>query len=607
MSSVEFVRNVDAHTTIYRWEATGLEDLNRQNKLSTLPFWVPNSTTRSHQFKVVLLRGLVMSAGPASDPFGVLVELIPPPPPPVATANEPLAASSSTSSGGFPGGCAVTCELLPIESAVSAAAEETQRGREGEAGAAQRKAITSTKMAVLDASNTQVSFPDLIPAEVLHNARYVRGAPKSFTLQVTIETGVSIPLHHAAATAFSFFSSLATSVTHLLDNTAQLYHEGRESIQSAIVAPTASALARSSELWHGTTSTPPANVASVAVAPMATASSTAATLPPWEQPPEEWRDRAAEWRSLVSERLAGLDGTYRYGVEKTLSPAELGLLAEVGLVASDLWSLYSLFDFDRDVQEGLLASAELQARRYRLVPARLKDEAFWANYFWKVHCVGQCVTERQVAAVLVALCMPARTAHTNPFAPVEEVLRHILDGEDAVAVVEGFIKRGEAAEPWCAVAAETARHYRDLLTVASQRTDLACNTHRHVESTLSNLEEALSWYSDALDGPANLPVVLADNDAGLSAAAVSTAASVANATIENVAAGTSPAPPPVEEAQALPEQQQRGPSSEAFPEAAALPAVEGIASPPRTGTSDGPTSINQVEFVKMPWEEEGEV
>ncbi|KAG5488227.1 hypothetical protein LSCM4_08304 [Leishmania orientalis] len=606
MSSVEFVRNVDARTTIYRWEAAGLEDLNRQNKLSTLPFWIPNSTTRSHQFKVVLLRGLVLSAGPASDPFGVLVELIPPPPPPVATENGSLAASSSTSSSGFPGGCAVTCELLPIESAVSAAAEETQRGREGEAGAAQKKAITSTKMAVLDASNTQVSFPDLIPAEVLHNARYVRGTPKSFTLQITIETGVSIPLHHAAATAFSFFSSLTTSVTHLLDNTAQLYHEGRESIQSAIVAPTASALAHSSELWHGTTSTTSANAASVATAPMTAASLPAATLPPWEQPPEEWRDRAAEWRSLVSERLAGLDGTYRYGVEKTLSPAEVGLLAEVGLVASDLWSLYSLFDFDRDVQEGLLASAELRARRYRLVPARLKEEAFWANYFWKVHCVGQCVTERQVAAVIVTLCMPARTAHTDPFVPVEEVLRHILDGEDAVAVVEGFIKRGEAAEPWCAVAAETARHYRDLLNVASQRADLACNTRRHVESTLSNLEEALSWYSDALDGPANPPVVFADNDAGLSAAVAATAVS-ANAATENVAAGTSPTPPPVEEAQVLPEQQQRGPSSEASPEAAALPAVEAIASPPRTGTSVGPASINQVEFVKMPWEEEGEV
>ncbi|KAG5488080.1 hypothetical protein LSCM1_08144 [Leishmania martiniquensis] len=592
MSSVEFVRNVGAHTTVYRWEAAGLEDLNRHNKLSTLPFWVPNAATRRHQFKAVLLRGLVLSASPASDPFGVLVELIPPPPPPVATAQGPAAVSSSASSSDYPGGCAVTCEVLPIDSTISTAA------------AAQRKAIVATKTAVLDTNNTQVSFPDFIPAEVLHNACYVRGAPKSFTLQITIETGISVPLHHAASTAFSFLSSLTTSVGHLLDNTAQLYHEGRESIHSALLAPTASALAHSSELWHGTTPTLSATTAAASAAPATAASSSVATLPPWEQPPEEWRGRAAEWRLLVGERLAGLDGTYRYGVGKTLSPDEVGLLAEVGLCEADLWALYSLFDFNRDVQEGLLASAEVRARRYRLVPARLKEETFWANYFWKVNCVGQCVTERQVAAVLVTLCMPARTGHTDLFAPVEGVLRHILDGESAVAVVEGFIKRGEAAEPWCTVAAETARHYRDLLDVASQRADLAGSTRQHVESTLSRLEEALSWYGDALEGPTNPPPVPVDSDAG---AAADAAASVADEVTENVAAGPSPAPPSMKEAEAVSEQQQQQqPFSGASPDAAVLAAAEATASRPDTGTGDAPPNIAQVTFAKMPWEEEEE-
>ncbi|CAG9567070.1 conserved hypothetical protein [Leishmania major strain Friedlin] len=598
MSSAEFLRNVDARTTIYRWEAAGLDELNRQNKLSSLPFWIPNSTTRHHQFRVVLLRGLVQTATPASDPFGVLVELIAPPPPAVRTANVPAASDavpSSSSSGGCPGGCAVTCEVLPIDSVTPTAAEEKQRRRDDGTDAAQRKAITSTKMAVLDANNAQVSFPDFIPAEVLHNTRYVRGAPKSFTLQITIETGISVPLHQAATTAFSFFSSLATSVGHLLGNTAQLYHEGRESISSAILAPAASALTHPSALWNTTTSSPSATVAYVATAPTKTTASTAATLPPWEQPPEEWRDRVAEWHSLVSERLPGLGGTYRHGVEKALSPDEAGLLAEVGLVEADLWALHSLFDFDRDVQEGLLASAEVRAHRYRLVPARLKEVTFWANYFWKVHCVGQCVTERQVAAVLVALCMPSRSVHANLSTPVE-VLPHILDGEEAAAVVEDFVKRGEAAEPWCTVAAETARHCRNVLDTASQRTDLAPNTRKHVESTLSSLEKVLLWYGNALEGPTDPPALSLDADTGAAAAA---AASAAPLQMEKAQT------PPRQQQQQ--QQQQREPSPTASPAAAVPPAVETATPSPRDDTSGGLRSVSQVAFMKMPWEEEDDV
>ncbi|CAJ1985592.1 BSD- domain containing protein [Leishmania donovani] len=580
MSSAEFVRNVDARTTIYRWEAAGLDELNRQNKLSSLPFWIPNSATRHHQFRVVLLRGLVQTATPASDPFGVLVELIAPPPPPVGTANVSAASAavpSSSSSGDFPGGCSVTCEVLPIDSVTPTAAEEKQRGRDDGIDAAQRKAITSTKVTVLDANNAQVSFPDFISADVLHDTRYVRGSPKSFTLQITIETGISVPLHQAATTALAFFSSLTTSMGHLLGNTAQLGHGGRESIRSALLAPAV--------LWNGTASSPPAT------APTKAAAWTAAALPPWEQPPEEWRDRAAEWHSLVRERLPRLGGTYRHGVEKTLSPDEVGLLAEVGLVEADLWALHSLFDFDRDVQEGLLASAEVRAHRYRLVPARLKEETFWANYFWKVHCVGQCVTERQVATVLVALCMPSRSVHANLSTPVE-VPRHILDGEEAAAVVEDFVKRGEAAEPWCTVAAETARHCRNVLDTASQRADVAPNTRKQVESTLSSLEKVLLWYGNALEGPTGPPALSVGADAGAAAAA----------------AAASSAPLQMEETQTPPrEQQQREPSPTASPAATVPSAVETATQLPRDGTSGGLRSVSQVAFVKMPWEEEDDV
>ncbi|GET85360.1 hypothetical protein, conserved [Leishmania tarentolae] len=584
MSSAEYVRNVDARTTVYRWEASGLDDLNRQNKLSSLPFWIPNPTTRHHQFRVVLLRGLVQSATPASDPFGVLVELIAPPSPPMGTASASPSVASSSSSGDFPGGCAVTCEVLPIDSVTPTAAEGQPRRTGDGTGTSQRKALTSTKMAVLDANNAQVSFPDFISADVLHNTRFVKGSPKSFLLEITIETGISVPLHKAATTAFSFLSSLTTSASHLLGNTAQLYHGGRESINNAIRASAASALAQSSELWNGTTLSTSATPAYNATVSMNADASTAAALPPWEQPPEEWRDRVAEWHSLVSERLPGLDGTYRHGVEKALSPDEASLLAEVGLVEADLWALASLFDFDRDVQEGLLASAAVRAHRYRLVPARLKEETFWANYFWKVHCVGQCVTERQVAAVLVALCMPSRVAHTDLSTPAE-VLRHIYDGEEAATVVTSFVQRGEAAAPWCSVAAKTARHYRNVLSMASQRSDLAPNTRTQVESTLSSLEDVLSCYGDALGG--------LTEPLGMPAAA---------------AAAGAPAPLQMEALQTSPKQQQQQqrwePSPAVSPDAAAPLVVETATSSRRDTTNGDIRSASQVAFVKMPWEEE---
>ncbi|KAG5512264.1 hypothetical protein JKF63_07786 [Porcisia hertigi] len=606
MSSVEFVRNVDDHTAIYRWEAVGLEDLSRQNKLSSLPFWIPNATSRKHQFKLVLLRGLVQSAVPSSDPFGVLVEFIPPPPSPSASSGgfttSEAVSSSSSPSGDFPGGCAVTCEVLPVDFTAPSAVKEEHGWRGGESGGeATGKGIKSTKMTVLNANSTQVSFPDFIPAEVLHNARYVSGIPLSFTLQITIEIGISVPLHQATTTALSFFSSLTTSVSHLLGSTSRLYHEGRESINNVILASSASAVASTSDLWHNTAFPLASAYVPASTAPAKAAVSTPVPLPPWEQPPEEWRDRTSEWRTLVSERLAGLNGTYRHGREKVPSPDEVALLAEVGLLEADLWARYSLFDFDRDVHEGLLASSEIRARRYSLVPARLKEETFWANYFWKVHCVGQCVTERQVAAVLAVLCTPPRVGPTDLSTPVEEVMGHIYDSEDVIAIVEGFIKCGEAAEPWCTVAMETARHCKVLLEIASQSTSLAANRRRPVESALTNLEETLSWHRDTLRGITNSCAVSVDDIAGPAAAPGATEEGEVAIT---VSAFASPTPP--HEVRTISKELQREASSDASLNAAAPTAAEPTISSLFPGTGDGLSGVGEVQFAVMPWEEEDE-
>ncbi|KAK7194879.1 BSD domain containing protein [Novymonas esmeraldas] len=578
MSTVEVVRVVDAHTTVYRWEASGLEELHRRNKLSSLPFWFPNSTTRQHQFQLVLLRGLVQSASPDTDPFGVLLELIPPPPPPDT-------ADTTACSGDYPGGCAATCEVLLIHDNPKAHPQQQQ----------QQKPLVSTKTCVLDRNTTQVSFPELMPADLLHNARYVGGTPKSCTLQLTLQTGISVPLHHAATTAFSFFSSITSSVGQLLGNTAQLYHDGRESVNAVMHSTAAvSAFAGAADAWHGTPTATGGSAASAPASASASAPPALLLLPPWEPLPEEWRDRGDAWRTLVSERLARLDGAYRHGPERVLAADEVALLGEVGLVDTDLWALYDAFDAARDVHEGLLLAAEVRARRYRLVPARLTETTFWNNYMWKVHCLGLCVTARQVSAVLVTLCTPARADLLDAATLLSEaVLRHVLDAADAAAVVVELVERGEATQPWCAVAVETARHCRAVLQAVVAQPDLRPRPREQVADALADVEAALSCYSDALEEP------IGDVGAWADTTAAATPPPPAPAAAPDTAERDASPPPPPEPSEAAEAALHDTPTATATPTAAADATTVHVAAPP-------PPAVEQVAFAKMPWEEEDE-
>lgn len=650
MSSAEFVRNPDVNTSVYRWEASGIDELTRQNKLTSLPFWIPNATTRHHQFKLVLLRGLVPSVDPKQDAFGLLLELIPPPPSPVAAA---VPSTSSSKSREFPGGCVVTCEVLPLDalegrsappSSDAAAAAQAQQHPSPQRRAAHERTISSSKTAVVDADNAQISFPDFIPADIVANTRYVAGSPKSLTIQITIETGISVPLHQVTTTAYSFFSSLTSSVSQLLGSTTHLVHEGRENLNAiltqAAAMPASGSGGRGQEAGASAAASPSA---SAAEAEGLDGTAAAVLPPPWELPPEEWRSRPEAWRVLLCERLAALDGTYRHGVEKTLSSDEVGLLAEVGLSEGDLWSLYALFNFDRDVQENLLTAPVLRARRYNLVPAKIKEETFWANYFWKAHCVGQCVTERQVSAVIAALCTPARAIDTDPSSSVEEVLRAIHDAAEVNAVLKDFVDRHEAGESWCTVVAESARHCVAVLqTSTTQRTDLAAHTRQQLSKALSELKATLAQYGNALSSPPSTP--------GLASAEVSTAleaethrpaeadaagAATAVTAVDEAVAATSTPPRVSADASATKaatmehhheDNDDEGAADTAasadaakltttaavdavlLPEAPAPPSPTAAAPPPAAASSvarsDGARSASRIEFAKMPWEEE---
>lgn len=642
MSFAEFVRNPDVNTAVYRWEATGVDELTRQNKLTSLPFWIPNATSRRHQFKLVLLRGLVPSTDPNNDSFGLIVELIPPPPEAAYAATS--TASSSSAPCSFPGGCVVTCEVLPLDALDDRRPPQSEAKQLQQQCSTHDKPLTSTKTAVVDASNTQISFPDLIPADINKNPRFVSGTPKSLTLQITIETGVNVPLHQVATTAYSFFSSLSSSVSQLLGTTTHLVHEGRENL-SAILSQAAAATAPAAAAATAATNAVAAaghltSSAGGAGEESGTAGGAATAMPPlWELPPEEWRSRPEAWRLLLCERLAALDGTYRHGVEKTLSSEEVALLTEVGLSETDLWSLYGLFDFDRDVQESLLSAPVVCARRYALVPAKLKEETFWANFFWKAHCVGQCVTDRQVSAVIAALCTPARVVDSTDLSvPLEEVLRHISDATEINAVMWDFIERREAGEPWCIVVAETARHCVAALQVASaERTDLSPHTTQQLTKALQELKATLSMYGAALSTPPSTPAVvptsppLAEDEeqgvrgksAGVPAAAGTAEEAVSAALpVEELAPSLAEQPgvaatpaavsmevlegDAVQKAEVQDERQRKSTNSAGLlvSTGAASPSPLPSPSSPTSTRADTARSASRIEFAKMPWEEE---
>ncbi|KPI87855.1 hypothetical protein ABL78_3082 [Leptomonas seymouri] len=622
MSSAEFVRNPNVNTAVYRWDAAGIDGLTRQNKLTSLPFWTPNAATRHHQFKLVLLRGLVPSADAANDAFGLIVELIPPPSFAVEGGADSGVASSPSMS--FPGGCAVTCEVLPLDaletglSAHTEAEQQQQQQRD-----AHDKGLCCTKTAVVDASNRQVSFTDMIPADILTNTRYVSGTQKSLTLQVTIETGINVPLHQVATTAYSFFTSFSSSMSQLLGTTTHLVHEGRENLASilhqASTVPSASQPPTAADAGTGGGALPSSSRS-------ADADGVSAVPPPWEQPPEEWSSRPDAWRSLLCVRLAGLAGTYRHGVEKTLSSDEAALLSEVGLSESDLWSQYTLFDFSRDVQESLLTADVVRAQRYTLVPARLKEETFWANYFWKTHCMAQCVTERQVSAVIAALCTPSGAVDAGAPAAVEELLRVIVDSTELDAVMNDFIGRDEAGEPWCAVVAEKARHCAAVLQASSsQRSDLSLRTKQQLtkalsalQATLSKHEETLSTHEATLSTSTSTPAVepatppsspIAPGDAVADGAAelpvvdlTQTAATQGAATSSLPVLDATPMKAMPDPAAAV---EERDCTQDAVSPEAVAPSLSPLPpTAPAPTPSEAALGTQRIEFEKMPWEEE---
>ena len=380
---VELVTNPTPNLSVHQWSAKGIRQLNRRNKLSSLPFWIPNDKYKKHQFRIVLLRGVVKGDTEEEDPVGVFLEYIAPPP--------GVSDSKGTPSGGAQEpqtsiGCKVTMRCLNRRSL-----ESDDRSHD----------LCEQDTATITDEERQVGFKELIPASALRSREFTGDDGNALLIQVSIETGVkAVALMSVAKTTNQLASSLWSTFSSL---TTQV---------QTIVKKTLQDVARDEDLREGGEAGAAAQLRDL----------------PWTSAPAKWQSRPDKWRNLVSEHMVEDEATFLIGPKRGLSSDEQVLMTQMGINHRAIMAAESLFDYDRDVHEGLLTCLALRKQRYRLVPLRIKDENFWHNYFWKVTAVGTCERDDQVQLLLSVLnAVPLSPAKTSQEPFFQTVLNAVAD------------------------------------------------------------------------------------------------------------------------------------------------------------------------------------
>ncbi|EPY24487.1 hypothetical protein AGDE_12322 [Angomonas deanei] len=345
MTTVEFLSNPTPDESVYMWRATGVDQLTRENKLSSLPFWAPNNITKKHQFRLTMLKGLTPNKDAENDSYAILLDLIPPPPSPDHQGGDTL----------YPGGCSV--KLTVINSVDPA------------------KSVVEESAEFLSASRLQISFPDIISKHTAKNPAFATDNLSTLTVQVHIHTGVNVAAAQVSKTVSSLWGTLTSTVSQLIEKTSEAYQETRRELEQELAKKQAPAVPSSGPL-------------------------------PWDVVPPKWAEKAEQWRTLVSSNIVEDDGTFLYGPERGWTPDENSMMLSVGLNPHSLSDLFDKFDYDRDIHEGLVENKVLAHQRYLIVPSKISDQKFWENYFWKVACLGECTSEPQVKTLLTVLNGP---------------------------------------------------------------------------------------------------------------------------------------------------------------------------------------------------------
>ncbi|ORC91245.1 uncharacterized protein TM35_000062500 [Trypanosoma theileri] len=433
MTTVELYSNPSPDISTYRWNVAGLRHLDRKNKLSSLPFWVPNDVMKLHQFRIILIRGIVAREREADDYVGLLLELIPPP---TGTGTE------------YPGGCSVNVRVV---------------NRLHDSGIHD---IEQTETVEFVPTSYQVSFPELIPPSILKNPEFVEGDGLSLLLQVTIQTGVNVTAERVSKTVSSVWSALADSVNKIMQKASKVYSETREEFGTQVVKDNEEA-----------------------------------NSVPWNQVPENWIGRENEWRRLITETIVEDEGTFRYGPNRGFTKDEQALLLQSGLNQRLITNTHAQFNYDRDVHEGLLVVPGLRQQRYNLVPGKMKEEVFWANYFWKISALSLCKNDEQVRLLLTVINAPPagkpRDISSTRTVDEETVIEHVKDAQEAAdMLIEYLTDDTSDGDLLVEAAANACDGHAKQLAGYFKRTDLSEETLRMIGVVLKRLRERLTEYEE---------------------------------------------------------------------------------------------------------------
>ncbi|ESL06952.1 hypothetical protein TRSC58_05366 [Trypanosoma rangeli SC58] len=430
MTSVELVSNPSNELSTYRWAVGGLRNLNRKNKLSSLPFWAPNHVTKKHQFRCVLISGMVAKEREADDYVGLILELIPPP---------------EGDEAAYPGGCSVTVRVV-------------NRVHDDRA-----HDIEQTQTVAFVPGQLQMSFSELIPSTILNSPEFVEGGDMSLFLEVTIETGVNVAVGTVNKMASKFWGTVCESVNQMARKVSKAYSDTRKE--------------------YGTQG------------------EEEALSVPWDNVPKNWVGREKEWRHLIAEQIVEDEGTFRYGTNRGLSKDEQALLLQCGLNQRLITNAQAQFDYDRDVHTGLLALPGMRQQRYHLVPGKIKEKVFWANYFSKVVALSQCKNDEQVRILLTVLNAPpavkARDMSSFQAVDEEKVLEDVKAAQEtADMLVEYLTDNAPHGEMLVNAAATACKGQVKQLDGYYKRVDLSEETLKMVGAVLKRLRERLDAYAE---------------------------------------------------------------------------------------------------------------
>ncbi|RNF11507.1 uncharacterized protein Tco025E_06652 [Trypanosoma conorhini] len=346
----------------------------------------------------------------------------------------------------YPGGCSVTARVV----------NRVHESRIHD--------IEQTETVALVPGQLQASFPELIPPTILGNPEFAEGEDMSLLLEVTIQTGVNVAVEWANRTVSRLWGTVLDSVNKMVRKVSKVYTDTREEYGTRVEKEETLSV-------------------------------------PWDHVPENWVGREKEWRHLIAKQIVEDEGTFRYGPNRGFSKDEQALLLQCGLNQRLITNAHAQFDYDRDVHTGLLAPPEMRQQRYNLVPGKIKEEVFWANYFWKVAALGLCKNDEQVRMLLTVLNAPpaVKARDMSSIRAVDEktVLEHVKAAQEtADMLVEYLTDDAPYGEMLVEAAATACKGQLKQLDGYFKRTDLSEEVLQLTGAVLKRLRERLDAYAE---------------------------------------------------------------------------------------------------------------